>query len=223
MAHRVLLIEDDPPTRAHLGRAIGATTELDLVGSGASVAEGRDLLARETPEVLLTDLGLPDGNGIELIRELREKHPDALAMVVTVFGDERSVVSAIEAGASGYLLKDGSAEEIGGAVLELLGGGSPISPAIARHLLRRFQTPRAQPEPKPAPDPAPDAPTLSPRETEVLQLIAKGFSFPEIAELLEISAHTVTTHVRHIYGKLEVNSKSSAVYEAVSLGLISMD
>jgi DNA-binding NarL/FixJ family response regulator len=105
--------------------------------------------------------------------------------------------------------------EIGDAVLALLAGGSPISPSIARHVLRRLQR---EGDAAPAPD-AP-APRLTPREHEVLTLIAKGFSFPEIADLLGVSAHTVTTHVRHIYGKLEVGSRGSAVYEAVALGLI---
>jgi DNA-binding NarL/FixJ family response regulator len=136
-------------------------------------------------------------------------------MVITAFGDEKTVIAAIEAGASGYLLKDGSSAEVGEALLELVGGGSPISPSIARHVLRRLQRENEAP--------AEDAPRLTEREHEILSLIAKGFSFPEIAGLLSISAHTVTTHVRHIYEKLEVSSRSSAVYEAVQLGLIRLE
>jgi len=214
----VLLVEDDAPTRRHLARAVEANPALALIGRASSVAEGRAALERETPDVLLTDLGLPDGSGIELIRELRRHAPGALAMVITALGDEKTVVSAIEAGASGYLLKDGSFDEVGAALLELLSGGSPISPSIARHVLRRLQR-----EDEAPPEPAPDAPRLTEREHEILTLIAKGFSFPEIAGLLSISAHTVTTHVRHIYEKLEVSSRASAVYEAVQLGLIRME
>jgi DNA-binding NarL/FixJ family response regulator len=213
--HRILLVEDDAPTREHLARAIAAEPALALVGQAASVAEGRAQLAREAPDVLLTDLGLPDGSGIELIRELRGRAPGALAMVVTALGDEKTAIAAIEAGASGYLLKDGSFAEIGAALLELVAGGSPISPGIARHVLRRLQRGGA--------GAAPDAPKLTEREHEVLELIAKGFSFPEIAGLLSISTHTVTTHVRHIYEKLEVTSRASAVYEAVQLGLVRLD
>jgi DNA-binding NarL/FixJ family response regulator len=214
-AHRVLLVEDDAPTREHLARAVEAHPALALVGRAECVAEARELLSRGAPDVLLTDLGLPDGNGIELIRELRRTSPGSAAMVITTFGDEKTVIAAIEAGASGYLLKDGSFEEIGAALVELVAGGSPISPSIARHLLRRLQREDAEPKG--------DAPHLTQREHEILTLIAKGFSFPEIAGLLSISSHTVTTHVRHIYEKLEVTSRASAVYEAVQLGLIRLD
>ena len=219
MPHRVLVVEDDPPTRRHLARAIEAHPDLNLVQAAGSVAEGRAALAEQQPDVLLTDLGLPDGSGIELIRATREVAPKAVSMAVTALGDEKTVISAIEAGAAGYLLKDGSLDEIGGAVMELVAGGSPISPSIARHVLRRLH--REDHTPTDANDG--EVPTLTTREHEVLTLIAKGFSFPEIAELLKISAHTVTTHVRHIYEKLEVNSRGSAVYEAVNLGLIQMD
>jgi len=195
------------------------------VGAAATFGEGRELLTERVPTVLLTDLGLPDGNGIELIRASRALDPAPLPMVITVFGDERSVVSALEAGAIGYLLKDGSSEQVGQAILDLIGGGSPISPPIARHLLRRFQSEATAPDTPARPDatPSSDAPKLTSREHDVLNLIAKGFSFPEIAELLGISAHTVTTHVRHIYRKLEVSSKNAAVYEAVQLGILKLD
>jgi DNA-binding NarL/FixJ family response regulator len=215
--HRVLLVEDDAPTRAHLARAIESHAALALAGQAGSLAEGRALLARGAPDLLLTDLGLPDGSGIELIRELREKAPSSTAMVITTFGDEKTVIAAIEAGASGYLLKDGSFEEVAAALLQLAAGGSPISPSIARYVLRRLQR-----EPQQA-APQPEAPHLTEREHEILSLIAKGFSFPELSKLLAISPHTVTTHVRHIYEKLEVSSRSSAVYEAVQLGLIRLD
>jgi DNA-binding NarL/FixJ family response regulator len=213
--HRVFLVEDDAPTREHLARAVESHPALALIGRAATVAEGLAQLAREAPDVLLTDLGLPDGSGIELIRALRGRAPGALAMVVTALGDEKTVIAAIEAGASGYLLKDGSFAEIGAALLELVAGGSPISPSIARYVLRRLQHEGA--------GATADAPKLTAREHEVLTLIAKGFSFPEIAGLLMVSAHTVTSHVRHIYEKLEVSSRASAVYEAVQLGLIRLD
>ncbi|MGI9432616.1 MAG: response regulator, partial [Myxococcota bacterium] len=159
MPHRILVVEDDPPTRRHLVRAIEAHPELDLVRAAGSVAEGRSALA-EQPDVLLTDIGLPDGTGIELIRATREVAPKAISMAVTALGDEKTVIAAIEAGASGYLLKDGSHEEIGGAVLELVAGGSPISPSIARHVLRRLHR-----EDEEATDEGEDdAPTLTARE-----------------------------------------------------------
>lgn len=216
--HAVLLVEDDAHTRARLARVIEEHPSLMLLGAAASCAEARALFARVRPHVLLTDLGLPDGTGIDLIREARNRWSDVLPLVITVFGDESHVVGALEAGALGYLLKDGTPEYLGASILEMLAGGSPISPAIARHLLRRFRS-----------DPSADAgridetPRLSEREGEVLRLIVKGFTYAEIADLLGVSAHTVTTHVRGIYRKLEVHSRSEAVYEALQLGLVKVD
>ena len=164
---------------------------------------------------LLVDLGLPDGSGIELIREARQVSPATQMLVITVFADEQHVMEAIEAGAHGYLLKDGSSDYIARSIAELLAGGAPISPPIARYLLRRFQL-QSQPALARA------APMLTAREREILSLVARGFKVPEIGELLQISGHTVTTHVLHLYRKLEVNSRSEAIYEAVHLGLIDL-
>jgi DNA-binding NarL/FixJ family response regulator len=213
--HTVLLVEDDPICRERLAESVGQQPELVLVGTPSTCREARQLLVQHVPEVLLVDLGLPDGDGISLIREARALSGDTLSMVVTVFGDETTVIRAIEAGARGYLLKDSHPTEVGSSILQLLQGGAPISPAIANHLLRRFQEP-----PRTSGQPTP---ILSDRETEVLRLVAKGFTFGEIAKLLSISPHTVTTHVRRMYGKLEVRSRSEAVYEAVHLGLIRID
>jgi DNA-binding NarL/FixJ family response regulator len=213
--HTVLIVEDDPLARRRLEGAVTSVPTLDLVGAVASTREARELL-RTPPDVMLVDLDLPDGSGIDLIREARKSAADTHAMVITVFADEQHVMAAIEAGAKGYLLKDGSAEYIGRSIGELLDGGSPISPPIARYLLQRFQ----QPPPATA---QPDEPSLlTAREREILTLVGKGFSVPEISELLHISEHTVTTHVRHIYRKLEVTSRSQAIYEAVNLGLIDL-
>lgn len=213
----MLVVEDDEAMRAHLVRAIGADPALSLVAAVGTVAEGLAELAAE-PDVLVADIGLPDGSGLEVVRARRQRQPEALSMVVTALGDERSVISAIEAGACGYLLKDGTTDEIAASIRELLDGGSPIHPAIARFVLRRLQA-----EPSEDDTPAADAPRLSEREHEVLQLVSKGFRFPEIAETFGISAHTVRTHVRRIYRKLEVGSKGEAVYEAVQLGILKLD
>jgi DNA-binding NarL/FixJ family response regulator len=215
--HSVLLVEDDAETRARLGEVIRGDPRLALAGEAATCREGQRLLALTAPDLLAVDLGLPDAHGAELIRFARREHPRTEVLVVTVFGDERSVISALEAGAAGYLLKDGTAGQIVQALLQLAEGGSPISPAIARHILRRF---RSDAEAIPDAGAAPPAPSLTQREIEVLRLISKGFRFGEIADLLGISAHTVTTHVRHLYKKLEVSSRSAAVWEARHLGLL---
>ena len=218
--HTVLLVEDDDHTRARLAEVVSRHPRLRLVAAVPSLAEARTSLARVLPDVLLTDLGLPDGNGIELVRELRERQAPTLSMVITVFGDEQHVIAAIEAGALGYLLKDGSPDSIGTAILELIGGGSPISAPIARYLLKRFRHAAAGVR---APGEAADLPRLSEREHDVLTLIVKGFSYAEAARLMGISPHTVTAHVRSIYGKLEVHSRGEAVYEALQLGLVKLD
>jgi DNA-binding NarL/FixJ family response regulator len=213
--HSVLLVEDDPVTRARIARVIEGHPKLRLAGAVGSVAAARAALERETPAVLLTDIDLPDGTGVALIAWLRARGAVTAPMVVSVFGDETHVVEAIEAGALGYLLKDGDADYIATSILEMLDGGSPISPPIARYLLRRLQAPSPDAGASAAP-----APRLSPREQEVLNLIAKGFSYAEIAGLLGLTAPTVATHTRGIYRKLDVHSRGEAVYEALQLGLV---
>jgi DNA-binding NarL/FixJ family response regulator len=194
--------------------AVAAVPSLRVATSTGSATEARAAL-RTAPDVMLVDIGLPDGNGLDLIREAQQLAARTRAMVITVFADEGHVMEAIQAGAKGYLLKDGSADYIGQSIADLIAGGSPISPSIARYLLQRFQ---------PAPEPAAraDGPLLTGRELEILTLVAKGFSVAEVGEVLAIAARTVTTHVQHIYKKLEVSSRSEAVFEAVNLGLIDL-
>jgi DNA-binding NarL/FixJ family response regulator len=213
---RILIVEDDELTRERLVRAVEAHEELEVAAAVGTCREALTHLRRDPPDVLLSDLALPDSNGIELIRSARMLSSDILSMAVTVFGDEKSVLGAIEAGARGYLLKDASAEGVGTAILQLLAGGSPITPAIAQHLILRFQE-RAHFE---AREPGPE---LSQREREVLELVVRGFTFPEIAKLLELSPHTIGTFVRRIYRKLEVSSRGEAVFEALQLGLVKLD
>lgn len=209
----VLIVEDDEPTRERLAEAVGGDPDFHLVGAVGSVKEGIESLRREAPDALLTDLGLPDGSGLDVIREARRLSADTQTLVISVFGDEESVIAAIEAGARGYLLKDGPPDDVRASVHQLLAGGSPISPAIARHLLKRFLEPALL-----VPDPA--APHLSAREIEVLELVVKGFTFPEIAELLSLATGTVVTYVRRVYRKLEVRSRAEAAFEAVQLGIV---
>jgi len=214
---RILIVEDDEPTRERLVRALAAhADEIELAAAVGTCREALLALRSDPPEVLLVDLDLPDGNGIELIRAARNLSADTLSMVVTVFGDEKSVLGAIEAGARGYLLKDESADAVGVAILQLLAGGSPITPAIAQHLILRFQerAPAAEREAGPA---------LSKRELEVLELVVKGFTFGEIAGLLALSPHTIGTFVRRIYRKLEVRSRGEAVFEALQLGIVKVE
>lgn len=215
--YAVLLVEDDPNTRERLAAAVDAHPGLALQAAVGSCAAARSEIARATPAVLLTDLGLPDGDGTDLIRELRQEQLPTLPMVITVFGDEKHVVAAIEAGALGYLLKDGSPEYVGHSILELVAGGSPVSPAIARYLLRRFRSIETTTVASDQP------PRLTERESETLRLIMKGFSYAEAGAVMGVAESTVTSHVRSIYRKLEVHSRSEAVYEALQLGLVKLD
>ena len=219
--HRVLLVEDEPSASERVSRALGVEPRLVLVGVAASVAEGRKLLTELAPDLLLTDLGLPDGSGVELIHAVASEGLATLCLVNTVFADDRSVFEALEAGALGYLLKDESPAELVRCVLELLAGGSPMSSAIARRVLGRLRPAQALAEPAPEPNAArEEQPHLSARELEVLNLIVKGFKYDEIAGVLGVTAATVATHVQRVYRKLAVHSRSEAAYEAAQLGLI---
>ncbi len=213
---RILIVEDDPQTRATLQDNVASVSDFEVVDAVGSVAEALEALDHPV-EVLLVDLGLPDGSGESVIRHAAGLSPAPEIMVVTVFGDEHHVINAIEAGASGYLLKDAHPQAIGEAVRELLNGGSPITPVIARHILKRFN---ASPAPEPAADATADEPRLTPREQEVLSLVSRGYTNSEIARLLTMSFHTVTSHIKHIYKKLSVRSRSEAIFEASQLGLI---
>jgi len=212
----IVLVEDDPKFRDAFTRAIAAASDLRLHGAAADAAEGLRLLEQSPPDVLLVDLDLPDRPGLDLIRHVARHLPDCESMVITVFGDERHVIESIEAGASGYLLKDSLPADFVEQIRLLHAGASPISPVIARQVLTRFKAP------KPVPPPAETAevPALSEREHEVLTLATKGFSYDEIAGLLAVSTHTVMTYVKRIYWKLQVHSKAEAVYEARKMGLL---
>jgi DNA-binding NarL/FixJ family response regulator len=215
----VLVVEDSLETRARFVRAVESDARLRLHAAVGSCAEADGALRQQPgPDVALIDLGLPDGSGIDVIRSTRALHPSTLVLVVTVFGEQTKVIESVRAGASGYLLKDCTLHQIGDAILDLLAGGSPLSAAVARHVLRQLQSAGAQVES--AVPAAADVPRLTRRELEILELLARGFRSAELADMLGISAHTVVTHTRSIHRKLEVSSRSEAIYEAVHLGLI---
>lgn len=219
---KVALVEDDAAFQEAFRAALAATPDLAMTGVASTAAEARAMLADPPADVLVVDLGLPDGSGIEIIGEANARWPGCAIMVATTFADERHVIASIEAGASGYLLKDSPLPTIAQDIRVLHGGGSPISPRIARQVLMRFR-----PDERPASDSEEveeegksAIPSLSEREKETLQLITRGFSFDEIAELMGVSRNTVLTFVRRIYAKLEVRSKTEAVFEARAYGLV---
>lgn len=228
---RVLIVEDDPQMRDFFAASVLRSDQLALVASVGSVAEAR--LWLELPgqplDVLLTDLGLPDGSGLEVIRLARKLHPQCEPLVISMFGDEENVLASIEAGALGYIHKDATPDDIAHTVVEMKQGGSPISPMIARRVLSKYLVLQSS---RPSASGAQanvaikkkmDAATrnlLSLREQEVLELIARGFSYAEISRLKAVSVHTVQTHIKNLYSKLAVHSRSEAVYEATRMGLL---
>lgn len=207
---RILIVEDDPNFRLRFAEIVQSCADFELVDAVGSCAEALASLKAAKSDVLLCDLGLPDGDGADIVRAARAAYPELDAMVVTVFGDEAHVMRSLEAGATGYLLKDGLPEDIIHTIKLLHEGGSPINPIIARRLLQRFGATPAATGPG----------TLSERERDVLRLVAKGFRTPEIAGLLKISPHTVASHIKKIYSKLVVTSRAEAVHEANRLRLI---
>jgi DNA-binding NarL/FixJ family response regulator len=215
----VIIVEDEPEFRRRFVQIVENEPSMKLVGVAANKREAQVIVDKENFDVMLIDLGLPDGSGIELIRQVSQKKPEADIMVVTVFGDEQHVVSSIEAGATGYILKDSTPADVISCIHLLRAGGSPVSPVVARSVLRAIRNRMGTTSPATRSS-TPENNPLSARETEILQLLAKGMSFNEIGEILGISPHTVTAHIKKIYRKLAVHSRGEAVYEATQMGLL---
>jgi DNA-binding NarL/FixJ family response regulator len=211
----ILLVEDDPPTLWRLQDAL-VKAGFD-VAAAQTLGEARTSLTARVPRVLLTDLQLPDGHGVDLIRETRQRHPETEIMVISALGDEATVISAITVGATGYILKDAFPSDIAATVRDLVAGHSPISASIARFIVRRTQA-----SVEPAAEPELNTAKLTPREIDILWGIAKGFSYAEIADNLGMSRQTVPGHIKSIYRKLEVHTRGEAVFEAVQQGLIKL-
>lgn len=194
--------------------------DMRLLSVASTRAKGLQVVEQVEMDVLLVDLGLPDGSGIDVIRAAHAKWPRCGIMVSTAFGDEQHVMQSLEAGAAGYLLKDSAAQSMLNEIRSLHAGGSPISPLIARQILMRFRSQEKPALPAAALTTNKPRAALSAREQQVLEFITKGFTAEEIANLLSVTRHTVQTFVRRIYVKLEVSSKAEAIYEARHQGLL---
>jgi DNA-binding NarL/FixJ family response regulator len=207
----VALVEDQRPLREGLAALVDGTPGYRVVGSYESMEAALEGLATARPEVMLLDIELPGMSGIDGVRVFKSRAPEVHVVMLTVFGDDDRVFEAICNGASGYLLKDTPPARLLDAIRELAAGGAPMSPEIARKVVRMFQRvapPRATPS------------DLSPREVQILRLLADGHSYKTAAAELSISPDTVRFHIRHIYEKLHVHSKSEAVLKAFRTGLL---
>jgi DNA-binding NarL/FixJ family response regulator len=206
---RVLIVEDDPHVREDLVHVVERHSALTLAASfGAAEPALRALSSGLEVDVALVDLGLPRMSGQDLIRRIRALRSDIETVVLTVFEDDESILGAIRAGASGYLLKDVTPAALGEAVLQVHGGGAPMSPSIARRVLFELRDEV----------PARESP-LSARERDVLELLTKGASYPEIGNMLSITLNTVQSHIRAIYRKLDVGTKAEATAKAFRRGM----
>lgn len=211
-ADKILLLEDQLSTAERFRRIAQSVFPNALITHAASIAQARNLLSGELHDcsVAILDIGLPDGNGVELARELKRQLQDCKIIMSTVFDDDHHLFAALHAGACGYLLKELTDEEIIDKLKRMVHlQEPPLSPGVARRLLAHFH---------PATDSA--ATSLTPRETETLTLLAKGYSVKELARLLNISHHTAAGYVKTIYQKLQISSRAEATSEACRLNLI---
>lgn len=224
---RIFIVEDDAIVRASLIERIEREPDMQVVGEANCLAAARAALEGTAgdADIMLIDLGLPDGSGLDLIATIRQRPKQARVLVFTVFGDRKTISDALSVGADGFILKDSAPAELASAIRAARDGGVPISPKAAAQLLRAF---RNAAEPKPADQSGASAvPTedygLTARERETLETLARGFTQREAAEILGVSPHTIVSHVKAIYQKMAVNSRSEAVFEAIQSGLIKVE
>jgi DNA-binding NarL/FixJ family response regulator len=214
---RVLLVETDPRMRFVIAQELRADRRIQLVGQGDSLREGKRLVAEHAFEVMLVDLRLSDGTGLELISQLKHLRPFAEAIALSGQDDETHAVQAFRAGATGCLVKNSWFRNFPQAVLEVVNGGAPLTANLTRRLLRQWQS---TPDHVPRSVSLDSAQALSEREKSVLRLVAGGLSSPQIGSKLTISPETVNTHVKSIYRKLQVRSRAQAVNMATHHGML---
>jgi DNA-binding NarL/FixJ family response regulator len=235
---RVFVVEDQTKILKNQLKLLESHRDIEIIGTALSGEAALEEVAKALPDVMLLDLGLPRMSGIDVTRQVKAQWPKVEILIFTIFDEEDKVLEAVKAGASGYLLKGTPADKIIEAIKEVRAGGTVIQPNLARRLLRHFRVPDsspvtaapvtsapATPEPPPAASADASEPLLKPlsdRETEILQLIAKGVSNSEAAKLLDLSKATIRTHLEHIYRKLEVTNRVEAVTEGIRKGLISV-
>jgi DNA-binding NarL/FixJ family response regulator len=202
----VLLVDDHPVVRAGVRSLLDGEADVRVVGEAASVAESVTAARALRPDVVLMDLRMPDGDGVQATTRILREVPAARVVVLTTYETDADILRAVEAGAAGYLLKDVTRADLLQAVRAAARGETVLAPAVAGRLVRQLR------EPAPV--------SLSTREREVLRLVARGLSNPEIARELHIGEATVKTHLLRIFGKLDVSDRTAAVTTAMAAGLL---
>ncbi len=203
MPIRVSIVEDDTALRRTMTDVLRQAEDCTFVGAYGSAEEALREIPQDPPQVLLMDIDLPGMNGVECVRRLATVAPQIQILMLTVFKDATSIFNALSAGAVGYLVKPVRAAQLVEAIHDVYGGGAPMTSSIARKVVQAFQ--------RPVPSVAPDAEHLSPREQEVLDLLAQGYLYKEIADRTGSSYATIRTHIERIYQKLHVHSRAQAV------------
>ena len=207
---KIAIVEDVREIREGLARLINGTDGFRCTGVYASMEEALEKIPNNLPDLVLSDIGLPGIDGISGIRILKERHPDLLILMLTVYDDNERIFDALCAGACGYLLKKTPWEKLVVALQEAVDGGSPMSPEVARRVINLFR------EIKP---PKEAAYELTPHEVRLLRMLVEGHSYKTAAAELHVSVNTIKFHLRHIYDKLQVHTKSEAVAKALRHGL----
>lgn len=213
---RIYVVEDQAPLLANLLKALAAFPEIEVVGSARDGESGVDEMVRLVPQLALLDLELPGIDGIEVTRRLKRRVPQIEVLILTSFDDEQKVYEAMQAGASGYLVKRVGPEKIRSGIHEVMAGGTVLEARIAKRFWNYFQSVQSKPA-------QPQNPwNLSPTEMDVLRYVAKGLSNAEVGRVMELERRTVRTHLGHIYKKLGVNSHVDAVVIALKAGLVEL-
>lgn len=222
--HTVLVLKDFSDTRIWLCEVLREAFSNIAITEAATIQQAKKCLAQQDFDLALIDLNLPDGSGIDVIKDINNKTPTTYCVVATIFDDDQHLFSALQAGAQGYLLKEQPKPQFIKNLSGLLHGEPPLSPPIARKILRHFQSAGSTPFASQAktPETANNRFDLSKREQEILTLVAKGFKRNEIGSMLEISPHTVAAHLKTIYSKLNVSSRAEATMEALRMGLVKL-
>ena len=206
MTIRLVIADDHLVVRAGLRAMLGAHPDVDVVGEATTGAQAVDLAGRLRPDVVLMDLRMPEVDGVAATARIRERHPDVHVLVLTTYDTDADILKAIEAGATGYLLKDATRDELVRAVRAAATGASVLAPTVASRLMGRLRAPGHE--------------ALSAREIEILEQVARGRTNKEIAGALFISEATVKTHLLHIFAKLDVQDRTQAVTVALDRGIL---